>query len=162
MFFLFRSTPLSSNLNSSSDNLLNSQQVSEFNEAVRKLQVPFYMEFTSPQPDAVHKKIIYKRLTPIGNWDFFRLLHFNWFDSSLKIGGKIITNNMNTDFKLYSTIEDARNDINAWKFCNFNDTAGVGFPRDCGVNAATSKGWISYYPGEKRSSNRPFKWRLIK
>ena len=122
------------------------------------------MEFTSPQPDAVHKKVIYKRLTPIGDWNFFRLLHYNWFDSAQQIEGKNITNNMKTDFKLFSSIEDARNDRNAWVFCNFNDTTtigGVGFPRDCGVSSATGLGWISYYPGKKRSNERPFKWRLV-
>ena len=45
---------------------------------------------------------------------------------------------MYIDFVLYDNISDAKADVNAWKFCNYDDP-GVGFPRDCGV-----KGYVPY------------------
>ena len=121
----------------------NLEDVSKFNNLIRNLPLPFYLEFKGNS--STNKKVIYKRLSPVGNWNFFRLLHYDWFNSSKKIEGKAITNNMNTDFKLYSNIKDAIDDKNAWKFCNYNDPS-VGFPRDCGVQKYVPSRWISYYP----------------
>ena len=146
------------NLTSTSNNKLNLSQVQQFNNTARNLPVPFYMEYTSNQASP-YNKVIYKRLTPIGNWNFFRLLHYDWF-SNKSIEGKAITNKMNTDFKLFSNLDDAKNDINAWKFCNYDDP-GVGFPRDCGINKAVGSKWISYYPGQNSRGNREFNWKLV-
>jgi hypothetical protein len=46
-------------------------------------------------------------------------------------------NQFQTDFEIYSSIEDARTGTSAWPYCNFADQpnpdhVGVGFPRDCG------------------------------
>jgi hypothetical protein len=44
------------------------------------------------------------------------------------------TDNENTvDFRIYSTEEDARNDVNSWKYCDY--TSGCGFPGKCGPSA---------------------------
>ena len=115
------------------------------------------MKFTSNQAYP-YNNIIYKRLTPIGDWDFFRLLHFDWF-SNKPIGGKPITNQMYIDFVLYDNILDAKADVHAWKFCNYDDP-GVGFPRDCGKQKAVGGKWISYYPGLYSRTEKDFIWRL--
>eukprot|EP00929_Paragymnodinium_shiwhaense_P001653 TRINITY_DN101892_c0_g1_i1.p1 TRINITY_DN101892_c0_g1~~TRINITY_DN101892_c0_g1_i1.p1 ORF type:complete len:583 (-),score=93.06 TRINITY_DN101892_c0_g1_i1:166-1914(-) len=47
---------------------------------------------------------------------------------------------INRDFKLYSKFDDALEDRNAWKFCNYNDN-GVGFPRDCGPKRGRGGQW---------------------
>jgi len=148
---------LSKKLKSDSKNKLNVRQVVEFNNAARELSLPFYMKFTSNQAYP-YNNIIYKRLTPIGDWDFFRLLHFDWF-SNKPIDGKPITNQMYIDFVLYDNISDAKRDVNAWKFCNYNDP-GVGFPRDCGKEKAVGGKWISYYPGLSARTNKAFSWSL--
>jgi hypothetical protein len=148
---------LSKKLKSDSKNKLNVTQVVEFNNAARELSLPFYMKFTSNQ-DYPYNNIIYKRLTPIGDWDFFRLLHFDWF-SNKPIDGKPITNQMYIDFVLYDNISDAKADVNAWKFCNYDDP-GVGFPRDCGKEKAVGGKWISYYPGLNTRTEKGFSWRL--
>ena len=148
---------LSKKLKSDSKNKLNVTQVVEFNNAARELSLPFYMKFTSNQAYP-YNNIIYKRLTPIGDWDFFRLLHFDWF-SNKPIDGKPITNQMYIDFVLYDNISDAKADVNAWKFCNYDDP-GVGFPRDCGKQKAVGGKWISYYPGLNSRTEKDFIWRL--
>jgi len=162
---------------STSSNKLNLAQVKEFNKTVRNLPVPFYMQFIGNNEE----EIIYKRLTPVGDWNFFRLLHRDWFgceepgkcklyptgedNKPPLIEGKVISNTMNKDFKLFSNLNDAKTDTNAWKFCNFNDD-GVGFPRDCGPNGVVIKSgplpgrWISYYPGEG-GVDVPFSWKLV-
>ena len=165
------------NLISTSTNKLNLTQIENFNNTIRNLSVPFYMEFIGNNKE----KIIYKRLTPVGDWNFFRLLHYDWYGCETtgtcklyptgednkppRIENKEISNTMNVDFKLFNNLNDAKNDTNAWTYCNFNDD-GVGFPRDCGVSGNTiSSGplpgrWISYYPGET-VGNMPFFWRVI-
>ena len=65
---------LSQAMTSTSNTKLSLQQVNAFNIAARKLQTPFYMEFTTEKQDATHKKIIYKRLTPITDWNFFSVV----------------------------------------------------------------------------------------
>jgi hypothetical protein len=122
------------------------------------------------------EEIIYKRLTPVGNWNFFRLLHYDWFgceepgkcklyptgedNKPPLIENKAISNTMNKDFKLFSNLNDAKTDKNAWKFCMFNDP-GVGFPRDCGPTSGISHRWISYYPGKTGRTKNPFTWKLV-
>jgi hypothetical protein len=155
---------------STSSNKLNLAQIEKFNNTIRNLPVPFYMQFI----DRNNEKIIYKRLTPVGDWNFFRLLHYDWFgceepgkcshgsgedNKPPLIENKAISNTMNTDFKLFSNLNDAKTDTNAWKFCNFND-ATVGFPRDCGPTGVIGNRWMRYYPG-KTGTNTPFRWELV-
>jgi hypothetical protein len=89
-----------------------------------------------------HRDIYYKRITPIpdagseeGQVYFLDLFLNNWFNSP--------ANNLNTDFELYSTYEDALAGTNKWQFCNYNDP-GIGFPRDCGEKWRTNNQWNSY------------------
>lgn len=89
-----------------------------------------------------HKDIIYKRLTAKGEIDFRDLFLKNWFSDPAGAG----TNIRNTDFKLYSSFEDAQNDQSPWTFCNYNDP-GIGFPRDCGPNGRVTNEWNSMAKG---------------
>eukprot|EP01083_Nonionella_stella_P301077 1031181_1 len=52
-------------------------------------------------------------------------------------------NKMGTDFNLYSTLDDALNDVNAWSFCNYNHDKALisgtgGSFRDCGPTTKAS------------------------
>jgi len=86
-----------------------------------------------------HQDIYYRRFDGVGglpsNLDLLDTVKNNWFDSP--------NNTFNVDFKLYSSYDDALNDINAWTFCNFDDP-GVGFPRDCGPTGEVTSQWNSF------------------
>jgi len=90
-----------------------------------------------------HREIYYKRLTDDHRVDYHSLFGSNWVSRD---------NILNRDFKLYSTFEDAVNDRNAWRFCNYDDFSGVGFPRDCGPHGPVWWQWNSFIgrPGSKR------------
>jgi len=90
-----------------------------------------------------HKEIYYKRLTNDANIDYHALMGSRWVSNN---------NILNRDFKLYSTLEDARNDRNAWRFCNYDDLSGVGFPRDCGSHGPVWWQWNSFV-GRRGSRN---------
>merc|ERR1712238_608827 len=90
-----------------------------------------------------HKHIIYKRLTPKGTIDFTNLLLHNWFS---KLPIERWNNVMGIDFNLYSTFDDAKNDVNQWSFCNYDDP-GIGFPRDCGPTGYVPSEWNSLTRG---------------
>ena len=139
-------------------NTFNLEQVKQFNIKARKLPLPFFVEFTSNQ-EAPYDKVIYKRLTPIGDWNFYRLLHYDWF-SNKQIEGRQINNKMNVDFKLYKNVNNAINNIDAWTFCNFDD-AGVGFGRDCGPTGPVGGKWVSYYPGQLSRKKTEFNFKLL-
>ena len=80
---------------------------------------------------------IYKRLTCMPHaLDPHTLFTSYWSDTY---------NTFNTDFKLYSSEDDAIADANAWTFCNFNDN-DVGFPRDCGPSGSSSFKFFTF-PG---------------
>lgn len=92
-----------------------------------------------------HKNIYYKRITAVPEQatfdadsskarDFVDLFTGNWVDTP--------SNNLNVDFKLYSTYEDAALDNRAWTFCNYNSN-NVGFPRDCGPTGHKGGQWIT-------------------
>ena len=72
---------------------------------------------------ATHQYIYYRRFTMIDTFDVYNLMKL--FTST--------NNAINTDFKLYSTLDDAILDTNAWSYCNYDDiTYGIGAFRDCG------------------------------
>jgi len=89
-----------------------------------------------------HQNIIYKRLTPPVGIDIPNLFLSNWFDDPPGLG----TNKRNTDFNLFSSMEDAMTNKNPWTFCNFNDP-GIGFPRDCGPTEQVNSEWNSLHRG---------------
>merc|ERR1719266_493773 len=82
-----------------------------------------------------HEHICYKRLTkPAGAAsNGYILFTTNWYNDS---------NVLNTDFELYSSLEDAKIGSNKWNYCNYNDP-GIGFPRDCGPTDAVGGQWNS-------------------
>jgi len=89
-----------------------------------------------------HKDIIYKRLTPKDGIDFETLFMSEWFSDPAGSGKNV----RNSDFNLFSTMDDALNDTNPWSFCNYN-SGGVGFPRDCGPTAQVTNEWNSMSKG---------------
>ena len=112
-----------------------------FNSILRQQKLPFYVEWKNPNRHHTHKLIIYKRLTPVNDVDMWDLFTLNWFSS--RRGKK---NDMNKDFQLFSNYDDAKNNRNPWKFCNYDDP-GVGFPRDCGPNGGVGGQWMSMKHG---------------
>jgi radical SAM superfamily enzyme len=88
-----------------------------------------------------HKDVIYKRLTAVGSIDFEDLFLSNWFDHP-----NGVSNLLGSDFNLFSNMNDATSNNNAWTFCNYND-AGIGFPRDCGPNGYIPSTWNSMNRG---------------
>jgi len=85
-----------------------------------------------------HKDIIYKRLTPKGEIDFKDLFLTNWFTDPQGAG----TNIRGSDFNLFSSMEEAKNNQNPWTFCNYNHQ-WIGFPRDCGPTGPVGGEWNS-------------------
>jgi len=84
-----------------------------------------------------HKHIYYKRLTPIPpttQLDFLDLFMNNWESQN---------NTLNVDFQLFSTYENALDEVDPWQKCNYNDK-NIGFPRDCGPTTHASHQWNSY------------------
>ena len=82
-------------------------EVKFFNEYFSKLSVPFYLKFNGYGLN----NVIYKRLTKIKEGEnFFRLLHYDWFDgknNNRKIDNKLIPNELNKDFEIYDNINHA-------------------------------------------------------
>jgi len=90
-----------------------------------------------------YKTMVYKRTSamPAGK-DWYQLFHHDWFSAN---------NKLNTDFKLYSSVADAKAGANQWNFCNYDD-AGVGFPRDCGKTGAVGGQWNGSTRGGKSAT----------
>merc|ERR1719273_2190476 len=88
-----------------------------------------------------HQHICYKRLTePAGAAsNGYILFTTNWYNNG---------NVLNTDFELYSSLEDAKIGSNKWNYCNYNDP-GIGFPRDCGPTGPVGGQWNSRNRGGK-------------
>jgi hypothetical protein len=61
---------------------------------------------------ASHREVYYKRLTPLSGIDLHEYLCCNWLSAH---------NQMNVDFKLYSSYADAINDVSPWTYCNYDD-----------------------------------------
>ena len=60
-----------------------------------------------------HRDIIYKRLTPVPeDMDVRDLFLANWVSAN---------NTLGVDFDLFSSFEDALEDLNPWEYCNYND-----------------------------------------
>jgi hypothetical protein len=76
-----------------------------------------------------------------GTIDYEKLFLSDWFN--YPHGG---SNNLGSDFNLFSSMEDAKHHQTAWPFCNYNDP-GIGFPRDCGPNGHVAYTWNSLNKG---------------
>ena len=62
---------------------------------------------------------------------------YNWLSTNNILG---------TDFNLYSSLDDALNEENAWTYCNYDD-ANVGMFRDCGPTGHQIYEWTSVTRG---------------
>ena len=101
------------------------------NDAFAKTLI-FKRECTNCDPE--HTTIFYKRLTPIpAGTSIYQLMTTTWASAG---------NQLNTDFKLYSSLDDLKADTGAWAFCNYDDI-GIATFRDCGKTAAVGFQWNS-------------------
>jgi hypothetical protein len=82
---------------------------------------------------------VYKRLTRVQSSHIMSI--YDLFTDTWSIKSSEY-NYFNVDFKLYSSVLDAEQDKNPWKFCN-GDDPGVGFPRDCGPTGNVPSKWIA-------------------
>lgn len=80
-----------------------------------------------------YKVIYYKRLTNPSSFEPYEYMK-RW---------KSHDNEINVNFALYSTLEDAIADTNRWQFCNYDDVPGVGAFRDCGKTGWVHNQWTS-------------------
>lgn len=114
------------------------ENATKFNKLLEKLEPPFYIiRVGYNRLGSYHRHIVYKRLTSCQGVNMWDLFHNNWFSSA-----RGVKNDMNKDFQLFSTLGDAIENKNAWKFCNYDDP-GVGFPRDCGPYGGVGGQWQS-------------------
>ena len=81
---------------------------------------------------ADHRDIFFKRRTDPKNFDAWEYLIVTWTVDS--------TNEHHKDFDIYSTLKDAIEEKNPWKYVNANDR-GVGFPRDSSPEHYTASQW---------------------
>jgi hypothetical protein len=86
---------------------------------------------------SAYQDVYIRRFTSHQTWDAYSYLMVTWRDDN---------NRMNTDFAIYSSLQDALDDTNRWKFCNYNDP-GIGFPRDCGATGYVGWQWNSLTRG---------------
>lgn len=92
---------------------------------------------------ATHQTIYYVRKVGLRSWDAYTDLLITWPDPT--------ASGWHTNYDLYSTLNDATSNQNAWQFCNGADAANkVGFPRDCGPTGAVGHTWISLTHGATR------------
>ena len=76
----------------------------------------------------------YKRVTPLpDNFNAYNIFTDTWASTD---------NVLNTDFELYFSLDDLKQESNKWAFCNYDDP-GVGFPRDCGPTSGVPSLWFS-------------------
>ena len=129
---------------SDSDKKADTENPEKFNETLKNLKLPFYIQFKS-EINKSRKEIIYKRLTPIDDINMHKLLHDEWNNMD-----KGIKNNFNVDFELYSNLTDAIYQENKWQFCSFNET-DVGFPGKCGPEESIKSAFIG--------KNKKFGWK---
>lgn len=83
-----------------------------------------------------HKEIYYRRFDESGKLPE----SFDLKENLLNVWNQE-NNVFNVDFKLYSTYEDALNNVNEWTYCNFGH---VGFPRDCGPRGWVGSQWARF------------------
>ena len=81
---------------------------------------------------AVH--CIYKRISEVPTgFDAYTMFTYTWSSTN---------NQLNTDFKIYGSLDDMEAEENDWGFCNFN-LYDIGFPGDCGLSGPVYNQWFS-------------------
>lgn len=88
------------------------------------------------------KETFFRRKTNIENYDAYEGLLVTWRGD---VG-------FHTDFDIYSNLQDAIEDKNAFQFCNGNDR-GIGYPRDCGPTRAIGYTWTTLTRGSNGRQN---------
>eukprot|EP01084_Bolivina_argentea_P130028 229577_1 len=84
--------------------------------------------------------IYYRRL---GNRDTFNAY------SNMKVTWTDVNNHIGIDFNLYSSLQDALTNTNAWEACNYNDyTNSIGAFRDCGPTQTIANQWTANNKGK--------------
>merc|ERR1712176_1123643 len=99
-----------------------------------------------------HKDVYYKRKTSPSTFNAYQSMMITWSNGhDLDGDGEVSAdekNKMHEDLDIYSTLEDAFLDTNAWTYCNYNDfNHEIGFPRDCGPNGRVNWNWNSFKHG---------------
>jgi hypothetical protein len=85
-----------------------------------------------------HREVFYKRLTdPSALTNPWVTFMSDWNSQN---------NQFNEDFKLYSSLQDALTDSNAWAACDFQKT-NVGFPGHCQISADPQAKVLYQYNG---------------
>jgi hypothetical protein len=102
-----------------------------------------------------HRDIYYKRISDLPpalgepNEIYFLDMFMNNWGSAYNL--------MDTDFKLYSTYEDALADTNSWEYCDYQSSFdNYGFPRNCGPAGAVWNEWNSYVRGHGYANHHGF------
>eukprot|EP00930_Biecheleria_cincta_P018462 TRINITY_DN1437_c0_g1_i1.p1 TRINITY_DN1437_c0_g1~~TRINITY_DN1437_c0_g1_i1.p1 ORF type:complete len:2162 (-),score=335.88 TRINITY_DN1437_c0_g1_i1:98-6583(-) len=108
----------------------------DFNENLQPYSKYPLVKRVCPSCAASHTEILYRRFNPAGDLSLYKTLACAWNPEP--------GNNISTDFKLFSNLNDALADENAWTSCNFalKDT-GRGFPFECGPRGSVPDQWNS-------------------
>ena len=111
----------------------------EFNALFASSKTKIFKFLCTSCPASTHQEIYYKRVTPMKDLNLYENVYTHWKDAN---------NQINVDFKLYSSYENAINDQNKWSYCySHPDWVGIGFPAKCGVTQWTDNNWIGTFNG---------------
>ena len=118
------------------------EDLAQFDGAVRVAG-----QFVRTCPDCIdsHKTIVYRRLSELPETESFGALILDTWSSENNVLGE--------DFELYSSVQDAKKQVNQWTFCNYDD-AGIGFPRDCGPMGKVDMQWNSFQDSRSQKNVR--------
>merc|ERR1719412_3015042 len=101
---------------------------------------------------ASHATIYYKRITHTDKFKPYKCLVDTW-----RTNCDGVSNVLNKDFELYSTLDDLMAGRKRWTYCNYNDP-GVGFPRDCGPTGYVPYTWNALSSSKHRRNGRIVKF----
>eukprot|EP01084_Bolivina_argentea_P250914 420598_1 len=105
------------------------------NDMWRETLTPYFRR-ECPTCDTTHQQIIYKRITNPQSFDVYTCMR-EWLSTNNVLG---------QDFNLYSTLQDAINDTNAWQYCNYDvDTKGAFADCNIPANTAVVDQWTGWY-----------------
>jgi len=93
-----------------------------------------------------HNDVYFRRKKSPSQYDAWEGLMITWMGN---VG-------FHSDFDIYSSMEDALADKNAWKYCNGGHKT-IGFPRDCGPTTLTGWQWTSFTHPYTRKN---YKWSV--
>ncbi|CAJ1401416.1 unnamed protein product [Effrenium voratum] len=89
-----------------------------------------------PSCAATHTEIFYRRYTPLKSFSPYEALACAWNEDVENVQGK--------DFKIFSNLNDALADKNAWTSCTYSPQgSGRGFPNECGPKDPVGEQWNS-------------------